>query len=40
MHIRDDPRVLLAINPLYGVAFLLDHGQYRAGDARRRVSGA
>jgi KUP system potassium uptake protein len=27
MHIRDDPHVLLAINPLYGVEFLLDHGQ-------------
>jgi KUP system potassium uptake protein len=26
MHIADDPGVLLAINPLYGVAFLLDHG--------------
>jgi KUP system potassium uptake protein len=27
MHIRDDPHVLLAINPLYGIEFLLDHGQ-------------
>ena len=27
LHIRDDPHVLLAINPLYGVEFLLDHGQ-------------
>ncbi len=27
MHIRDDPHVLAAINPLYGVEFLLDHGQ-------------
>jgi KUP system potassium uptake protein len=26
MHIFDDPHVLLAINPYYGVAFLLDHG--------------
>ncbi len=26
MHIADDPGVLLAINPLYGVTFLLDHG--------------
>ena len=26
MHIADDPGVLLAINPLYGVAFLLDQG--------------
>jgi KUP system potassium uptake protein len=27
LHIRDDPHVLLAINPFYGVEFLLDHGQ-------------
>ena len=27
LHIRDDPGVLAAINPLYGVRFLLDHGQ-------------
>ena len=27
MHIRDDPHVLAAINPLYGVEFLLDHGE-------------
>ncbi len=27
MHIRDDPRVLAAINPLYGVEFLLEHGE-------------
>ena len=27
LHIRDDPHVLLAINPLYGVEFLLSHGQ-------------
>lgn len=26
LHIHDDPRVLLALNPVYGVAFLLDHG--------------
>src|SRR5688572_5599126 len=26
MHIADDPGVLLAINPLYGASFLLDHG--------------
>ena len=26
-HIRDDPGVLFAINPLYGVQFLLDHGR-------------
>jgi KUP system potassium uptake protein len=26
MHIRDDPHVLTAINPLYGIEFLLDHG--------------
>jgi KUP system potassium uptake protein len=26
MHIRDDPHVLAAINPLYGVEFLLQHG--------------
>jgi len=26
MHIADDPHVLLAINPLYGISFLLDHG--------------
>ena len=26
MHIRDDPSVLLAINPLYGIEFLLGHG--------------
>jgi KUP system potassium uptake protein len=27
MHIRDDPHVLLAINPLYGIEFLLEHGR-------------
>jgi KUP system potassium uptake protein len=27
LHIRDDPGVLGAINPLYGVAFLLTHGE-------------
>ena len=27
MHIRDDPHVLAAINPLYGVEFLLEHGE-------------
>ena len=27
MHIRDDPHVLAAINPLYGIEFLLSHGQ-------------
>ena len=27
MHIRDDPHVLAAINPLYGVEFLVDHGE-------------
>ncbi len=27
LHIRDDPHVLLAINPYYGVQFLLTHGQ-------------
>ena len=26
MHIADDPEVLLAINPLYGITFLLGHG--------------
>src|SRR4029079_14964345 len=26
MHIADDPHVLLAINPLYGLQFLLSHG--------------
>jgi KUP system potassium uptake protein len=26
LHIRDDPHVLLAINPLYGVEFMLTHG--------------
>jgi len=26
LHIRDDPHVLAAINPLYGIEFLLDHG--------------
>jgi KUP system potassium uptake protein len=26
LHITDDPHVLAAINPLYGVNFLLDHG--------------
>jgi KUP system potassium uptake protein len=26
LHIFDDPHVLAAINPFYGVAFLLDHG--------------
>ena len=27
LHIRDDPHVLTAINPLYGIDFLLEHGQ-------------
>jgi KUP system potassium uptake protein len=27
LHIRDDPHVLLAINPLYAVEFMLNHGQ-------------
>jgi KUP system potassium uptake protein len=27
MHIRDDPHVLTAINPLYGIEFLVEHGQ-------------
>jgi KUP system potassium uptake protein len=27
LHIRDDPHVLTAINPLYGIEFLLNHGQ-------------
>jgi len=27
LHIHDDPHVLLAINPVYGVAFLLHHGE-------------
>jgi KUP system potassium uptake protein len=27
MHIRDDPGVLAAINPLYGLTFLLTHGK-------------
>ena len=27
LHIRDDPHVLAAINPLYGIEFLLGHGQ-------------
>jgi KUP system potassium uptake protein len=26
LHIRDDPHVLAAINPVYGVEFLLEHG--------------
>ncbi len=26
LHIRDDPHVLLAFNPIYGIAFLADHG--------------
>src|SRR6185437_15780420 len=26
LHIRDDPHVLTAINPVYGVEFLLEHG--------------
>ena len=26
LHIADDPHVLLAINPFYGIAFLADHG--------------
>jgi KUP system potassium uptake protein len=26
LHIRDDPYVLTAINPFYGITFLLDHG--------------
>jgi KUP system potassium uptake protein len=27
LHIHDDPHVLLALNPIYGVAFLIDHGE-------------
>src|SRR5579864_1020128 len=27
LHIRDDPGVLYAINPFYGIEFLLNHGQ-------------
>ncbi|MEI7805829.1 MAG: potassium transporter Kup [Hyphomicrobiales bacterium] len=27
LHIRDDPHVLLALNPIYGIEFLLGHGQ-------------
>ena len=27
MHIHDDPHVLLALNPVYGISFLLDHGK-------------
>ncbi len=27
LHIRDDPYVLTAINPLYGIEFLIEHGQ-------------
>ncbi len=27
MHIRDDPHVLLAINPFYGAAFFYNHGE-------------
>ena len=27
LHIRDDPHVLTAINPLYGIEFMLEHGQ-------------
>ena len=27
MHVFDDPHVLLAINPLYGISFLYGHGQ-------------
>ncbi len=27
LHISDDPQVLLAINPLYGIAFVSEHGQ-------------
>jgi len=26
LHIRDDPHVLAAINPLYAISFMLDHG--------------
>lgn len=26
LHIRDDPHVLAAVNPLYGINFLIDHG--------------
>jgi len=26
LHVRDDPHVLAAINPLYGIEFLIDHG--------------
>ena len=26
LHIRDDPHVLVAINPVYGVEFLIEHG--------------
>ena len=27
MHIRDDPHVLYALNPYYGIAFVAEHGQ-------------
>jgi KUP system potassium uptake protein len=27
LHIRDDPHVLLAINPFYGIAFFYNHGE-------------
>ena len=27
LHIRDDPHVLLALNPLYGIEFMLEHGE-------------
>jgi len=26
LHVRDDPRVLAAINPVYGIQFLVEHG--------------
>jgi KUP system potassium uptake protein len=27
LHIRDDPRVLFAVNPLYGIEFFIHHGE-------------
>src|SRR3974390_3945384 len=27
LHIFDDPHVLFAMNPLYGIGFLVDHGE-------------
>ena len=39
VHVADDPTVLLALNPYYGLIFLVSHGDDRPRDARCRVPG-